>query len=331
MTVVVTGASGHVGANLVRTLLAQNRPTRALVHTHRRALEELDIECFKGDICNLNSLLRVFQGADVVYHLAADVSILPDQWPSLEAVNIFGTRNVVEACLKCGVRRLVHFSSIQAVTRKSKGAPIDESCPLVDSPKWPPYDRSKAAGEREVLKGIEKGLDAVIIRPTAIVGPHDYRPSSFGEAIMAFARGQLPALVEGGFDWVDVRDVASGAIYAEERALTGARYMLSGHWVPLRRVAALAEEITGIPAPRFVLPLWLARFGAPLFTGFDRLMGREPLFTSASMRALGSHQNISHDKAARELGYQPRPFEETFTDTMRWFAEKGLITLPAKI
>jgi dihydroflavonol-4-reductase len=331
MTVVVTGASGHVGANLVRALLAKSRPTRALVHTRRRALEELDIECIKGDICNLDSLLRAFQGADVVYHLAADVTILPNHWLSIESVNVVGTRNVVEACLECGVRRLVHFSSVQAVTCGSKDGIIDESCPLVDSPNMPPYDRSKAAGEREVLKGIDRGLDSIIIRPSAVVGPNDYRPSSFGEALIAFSRGRLPALAEGGFDWVDVRDVVKGAMAAEEKAPAGAKYLLSGHWVSLSRMVELAEKLTGIPAPRLVVPLWLARFGAPIFTNFDRLRGREPLFTSTSLRALGGPRNMSHDKATRELGYKPRPFEETFTDTISWFVAEGLITLLANI
>ena len=330
MTVVVTGAAGHAGANLVRALLAQGRPTRALVHLDRQAVAGLDVEVIEGDIRNLESLMRAFAGAEVVYHLAARISIFKEEWPLLESVNVIGTRNVVEACLRCRVRRLVHFSSIHAVTGTSVDIPADEASPLVESRHYPPYDRSKAAAEREVYKGIEKGLDAIIISPTAIIGPHDYRPSHFGEALLRLANGKLPALVSGGFDWVDARDVIKGAMRAEERAPTGAKYLLSGHWVSLRDLARLVEQITGAPAPGFVCPMWLARIGAPFISAFDRLAGRRPLYTSASLQALRDNRSISHQKATRELDYHPRPFRETLIDTLRWFEEAGRLARPLR-
>lgn len=332
MTVVVTGAAGHVGANLVRALLAQDRPTRALVHVDQQAVERLDVEVIEGDICHPESLFDAFDGAEVVYHLATYISLLKDEWPLLESVNIIGTRNVVKACLRCGVRRLVHFSSIHTMTQEPMGIPVDESRPLVESRHCPPpYDRSKAAGEKEVRKGIEMGLDAIIISPTAIIGPHDYQPSHFGEALLALANGKLLALVAGGFDWVDVRDVIEGAMRAEERASTGAKYLLSGHWVSLRDLAALVEEITSVPAPSFVCPMWLARISAPIVTAFDRLAGKRPLYTSVSLRALRSNRNISHERATRELDYHPRPFRETLIDTLRWFEETGQLARPLRL
>lgn len=325
MTTVVTGATGHIGANLTRALLAQGRPVRALLHVNRRAIENLDTEVIEGDICDLASLCSAFDGAEAVYHLAVHISILMNEWPLLELVNVIGTRNVVEACLHCGVRRLVYFGSIHAMTQELVDVPIDESRPLIESQNYPPYDRSKAAGEREVLKGIERGLDAIIISPTGIVGPHDYQPSHFGEALLALAHRKLPALVPSGFDWVDVRDVVEGAIRAEERAPTGAKYILSGHWVSMRDLAVLVEEITGVPAPRLVLPMWLARIGAPVVTAFDRLAGKRPLYTSASLKALRGNRNISHERATRDLDYHPRPFRETLIDTLRWFEESGYL------
>ena len=331
MTVVVTGATGHVGANLVRALLAKGRPTRCLVHVNRQTIEGLDTEIIQGDVCDQECLCHAFNGAEVVYHLAANISLLMDDWPLLESVNIIGTRNVVEACLRCGVRRLVHFSSVHALVQEPMGTPVDESRPLVESRQCSPYDRSKAAAEKEVQRGVELGLDAVIINPTAIVGPHDYRLSYFGEALLALACRQLPALVAGGFDWVDVRDVVDGAMRAEEQAPTGARYLLSGHWVSLCDLAAMVGEITGVSAPRFVSPLWLARLGAPIITAIGRLNGKHPLYTSVSLRALQSNRNISHTRATRELGYQPRPFRETLIDTLRWFEETGKLTLPMKL
>lgn len=329
--IVVTGAAGHAGANLVRALVVRGRPVRALVHLDRQALEGLDIEIATGDICDLDSLFKAFEGAEVVYHLAALISISKDSWSRLEAVNVTGTRNVIEACLRCGVRRLVHFSSIHTLTDTASDVPVDELSSLVESRRYPPYDRSKAAAEKEVRQGIKIGLDAIIISPTAIVGPHDYRPSHFGEALLKMANGRLPALVSGGFDWVDVRDVVGGAMHAEEIALTGAKYILSGHWLSLREVAKMTEKITGVKAPGSVYPMWLAQVGAPFITAFDRLARRRPLYTSASLQALRGHRQISHRKATKELDYHPRPFQETLVDTLKWFEAAGKLEHPLRL
>jgi len=153
-------------------------------------------------------------------------------------------------------------------------------------------------------------------------------PIHFGQALLALAQGQLPALVAGGFNWVDVRDVVEAALRAEERAPAGAQYLLSGHWVSLRDVAALVQEITTVPAPRFVCPLPLAPVGAPLATLWARLRGTRPLFTTASLLALRSNRHISHARAAGDLGYGPRPFRQTIEDTLRWFAEAGCLPCP---
>jgi dihydroflavonol-4-reductase len=326
MTVIVTGAAGHAGANLVRALIAGKRPVRALVHTDRKALEGLDIEIVEGDVRDFDSLVNAFKGADVVYHLAAYISISKSDWPLLEAVNINGTRNVIKACRNCGVQRLIHFSSIHSMARDTGSAVIDETCSLAESGHYAPYDRSKAAAEKEVLQAVENGLHAVVISPTAIIGPHDYRPSYFGEALLRLAGGDLPALVSGGYNWVDARDVVAGAMRAEKLAPTGAKYILSGHWVSLGDVADMVEKIMGVPAPGFTCPMWLARAGAPFISAFDRLAKKRPLYTSVSLNALCENRNVSHQKATRELDYSPRPFLETLTDTLRWFEANGRLS-----
>ena len=330
MTVVVTGATGHIGANLVRALIDRGRPTRSLVHINCRTVDGLDTDIVRGDICDLESLRRAFDGAEVVYHLAACISLSMDDWPQLESVNVVGTRNVVEACIRAGVRRLVHFSSIHALVQEPFSTPVDELRPLVESRRYPPYDRSKAAAEKEVRQGLEKGLDAVIINPTAIIGPHDYQPSYFGEALLSLAQHKLPALVTGGFDWVDVRDVVEGAMRAEEMAPAGAKYLLSGHWVSMHDIAVMVAEITGVSAKKLVLPLWVARLGVPVVRAVSRLKGKRPLYTGVSLRALKSNRHISHERAARELGYQPRLLRETLVDTLRWFEEDGQLNLSAE-
>lgn len=330
MNVVITGAAGHIGANLVRALINNGRSTRSIVHVNCHAIDGLDTEVVRCDIRDQESLYRTFSGADVVYHLAACISLSMGDWPLVERVNVTGTRNVVEACFRAGVGRLVHFSTVHALQQEPMSTPVDESRPLADSQHCPPYDRSKAAAEKEVWRGIEKGLNAIIINPTAIIGPYDFQPSYFGEALLSLARCKLPALVVGGFDWVDVRDVIEGAMVAERQAPTGGKYILSGHWVSMCDIAAMVAEITGMPSPRFVLPLWMARLGAPFITAFSRLNGKRPLYTAVSLRALRSNRHISHARATSELGYQPRPFHETLVDTLRWFEDNGQLTIPRK-
>jgi len=325
MRPLVTGASGHVGGALVRALLDRGDPVRTLIHNDRRAVEGLAVDMVQGDIRDPSSLRRAFQDIDIVFHAAGHISLTMDEWPRLEALNVTGTRNVVEARLHCGVRRLVHFSSIEALQTEPLHEPIDESRPLVNSDRAPPYNRSKAASEREVRRGVEQGLEAVILNPTAVIGPYDFGPSHFGEVLLALARGQLPALVRGGFDWVDVRDAAEGAVRAAERDQPGAKYILSGHWVSIRDIAEMIEHLTDQPVPRVVFPMWAARLALPFASPLLRLTEDRPLYTRASLRALRANRDVCHGLATRELGYEPRPFRETIADTLRWFDEAGLL------
>ena len=326
MKIVVTGASGHLGANLIRALLNEGLDVTALTHVDLRALDDLNIKTAPCDICKPETLRRAFEGADIVFHAAGYISISMQERYKFELINAIGTRNVVEECLHCKVGRLVYFSSIHAFEQEPLDMPLDESRSLVKQcRKSFPYDLSKAAAEGEVRKGIEKGLDAIIINPTAIIGPYDYRPSHLGEALLLMASGKLPALVKGGFNWVDARDVAAGAIQAAQQARSGEKYLLSGHWVSLGDMAALVEEITGTRRPRSTYPLWLAAIGTPFIALFARFTGKRPLYTAASMQALCSNRYISHQKATDDFGYHARPFRETIIDTLRWFKEYGYL------
>jgi len=328
MTDLITGASGHIGANLVRALIAKGRPPRCLIHINTRALDGLDVEKITGDIRDLDSLNGAFKGVDTVYHLAGHISITNNGWEDLKETNILGTRNIVTSCLKNGIRRLVYFSSIHAFKREPVDRPVDETNPLVNGENNAPYDRSKAAGEKEVRRGIEEGLDAVILNPTSVIGPYDFQLSHMGEALLLMAQGKLPALIEGGFDWVDVRDVVEGAIQAEKLAPLGAKYLLSGQYATIRDLARLTEELIGTPPPRFVAPQWLVRTGAPALTAYSRLTRNRQLYTGATIRALSRcNHNISHERATRELNYQPRPLRSTLRDIFQWFQEAGWLDL----
>ena len=320
--IVITGASGLVGGNLVRALLAQGRLVRALVHHDRRALNGLEVETAHADLGAPASLEGAFRGARVVYHLASSISIRMDNWDELQRVNVEGTRNVIEACLHCGVEKLVYFSSIHAYQQEPFDLPLDEDRPLLSDERVPPYERSKAAAESIARQAPERGLATVIIVPTAILGPYDFRPSYLGQALRLLSTGRIPALVHGGYDWVDVRDVVHGAMQAERLGGSGSRYILSGHWHSLRELAHVATEITGKSAPRFVVPIWLAELFQPIMARLAQLNGSQPIYTVAMLNALRSNRKISHARATCDLGYAPRPFESTLKDTLDWFAEQ---------
>lgn len=326
MTVVVTGSCGHVGVNLVRALLAEGRRVRALIYKNAKPLEGLEVERVEGDVLDPATLTRAFRGADVVYHLAARISVDGDRDGMVEKTNIVGTTNVVAACLEHKVRRLVHFSSIHALEPMPLDVPLDEKRPWPTPERAFAYERSKAGGEKAVGDGISRGLDAVIVNPSSIVGPFDYKPSHQGEFLLLVCRRRLPALVPGGYDWVDVRDVVRGAMAAEKKGRTGERYLLSGHWATLADMARIVEETAGIPAPKMIVPMWLARIGAPFSSLHARLTGRRPIYTSESLQiVMKANRNSVHAKATRELDHQPRPLKETVADTIAWFRQVGML------
>jgi len=317
--IVVTGASGHLGANLVRALLKRGDRVRVLVRRDRRAIEDLAVETVRGDILDPDSLLRAFAGAASVYHAAGSISITGDPHGDVYRTNVIGTRNVVEACLNRGAGRLVHFSSVHALCAGSGGDIIDENRAPAVTGREAAYDRSKALGEKEIREGIKRGLSAVIIKPTAIIGPHDYKPSRVGQFLLALCRNRIPALLDGGYDWVDARDVAQLAMAAGRAGGSGESYLASGRWAHLRDIARMAGKV------RPVLPLWLGRAAAPLARPCSRVTGSRPLFTPEAIRALRRRQRVCHDKAARELGYRPRPLEESVRETLAWFRKKGML------
>lgn len=326
MKIAVTGATGHVGGNLVRALVERGHSVRALARKDRRALEGVKVELVDGDVSDPASLERAFAGVERVFHLAARISIAPGDEKEVHEVNVLGTRNVVAACLKTGVKRMLHMSSIHAMAAHPRDEVIDEQRPLASGPNLLPYDKSKAEGEREVIAGIERGLDAVRVNPTGILGPFDFRPSPMGEVLLDLYHRRLPGLVDGAFNWVDVRDIVDGVIAAADRGKRGDKFLLSGERKSIRDVAALAEEVTQKSAPKLTSPMWLARAAAPFATLYARAAGRRPLFTSASLHALRNHQLVSHEKATRELGYQPRPLRETLEAAYAWFQGAGYLS-----
>ena len=325
---VITGASGQIGGVLTRALADKYGPrqVRAVYRKRRGTAADLDIAWVNGDILDKESLIAAFAGTETVFHLAALVSIGAVRAQEFHRTNVLGTRNVVEAALECGIRRLVHFSSIHAYDQHPLDEVLDESrCPA-DSPRDAPYDRSKAAGEAVVRRGIDCGLDAVILNPTSVIGPYDGAPSPMGQILLDLHRRRLPALVAGGYDWVDVRDVVAAAMAAETQGRCGENYIVSGHWNSVQELAELSQKATGVAAPRLQFPMFAARLWAPCQGVLDRCRGRRPLVTPQSVRVMAhGNRRISSAKAQAELGLHPRSLAESIRDTYRWFDEHGML------
>jgi len=322
--VVVTGASGHIGANLVRELLERGYPVVALVRQTSLALEGLSVERVHGDLSDIQSLRKAFRGAEMVYHLAAFISIQSGDREKLESVNVEGTRNVIAACHAEAVSTLIHFSSIHALEQLSPDQEITENNPLIDGRQGGggDYEVSKARAEKLVREINSEFLSTRIIYPTAVLGPNDFNHSLFGQVILKMAQGRLPALVSGGYNWVDARDVAWGAVEAAEKGMNGGRYILSGHYLSMTGVAAIIEALTGVPAPRFVVPTWLAVACAPLMGVWARINRENPIYTRESVAAVAAKPRISHSRATKMLAYQPRGFQNSMRDTLLYYSQQ---------
>ena len=318
MKIAVTGANGHVGANLCRSLLAEGHQVKALVHHHSDSIKGLNLELVHGSLKDLEALRALCKSTEIVFHLAAMISI-DGQKEKLLEVNVEGTKNLIKVIQENGVRRLIHFSSIHALSHFPLDQPMDETRPLVMvGPTW--YEITKSRAEKIVLDATSSGLDAVIINPTAIVGPNDFKPSLVGTVLIRLYKNSLPALVPGGYDWVDVRDVVQGAIAAMDKGRKGERYILSGKWISVRDLAMLVEKVTGKRVNRFMIPTSVAKIGVPFIKAYAKITSQEPLYTVESLRTLVEvNTMISHKKASIELGYSPRNFEVTIRDTMDWF------------
>jgi len=319
MLVAITGASGHIGTNLCRELIAEGHQVRALINHTSKSLEGLQIERIPGNLLDKKSLELLVSGSDVIIHLAAIISIQDTNESDLLSININGTRNILDIVNKIPVRRFIHFSSIHALIQEPYDQVLDETRPLaLKDPTL--YSRTKAWSEQLVLDAINNGLNGLIINPTSILGPNDFRPSLMGKAILQICQNKFPGLVAGGYDWVDVRDVVAGTLQAIEKGRTGERYLLSGKWLSLPDLVRVISQFYPVRNNHVILPYWLAELGVPFLKIYASLRRTEPLYTHQSLDTVRhSHQIISSEKAKNELGYQPRPIEMTIRDTIEWF------------
>jgi len=319
----VTGATGHIGNVLVRKLIDRGEKVRALIlpGESRESISGLEIEAVEGDVLNLDSLFESFRGVRGVFHLAGIISIMPGTDHFVRRVNVEGTKNILHVAKETNVKKLVYTSSIHAIKRVEKGV-IDETLPYDPDNPYGEYDRAKAEATLEVQKAAHAGLEAVIACPTGVIGPYDFRGSLMGSVIRTAAEKKPTLYVDGAYDFVDVRDVAEGLIAAAKNGKRGESYILSGHKITVRYLLETVREITGRHFFQMKIPFDLAKFAALFTPMYYSLAKVNPRFTPYSLEVLRSNANISHAKATRELGYQPRSLYESIKDTVKWLLEK---------
>ncbi len=319
----VTGASGHIGNCLVRELIKRNTRVKVLVHNSENDLKKLDVDLFHGDVLNVDSTNEFCKNVDVLFHCAAIISIDNRYSKKVYDTNVTGTKNMVDAALSAGVKKFIHFSSIDAFRKTTPDEILDESIPVTSLTK-PVYDFSKAISEKIVLDAVKKGLDAVILCPTAVIGPYDFRKSYLGQALIKIYKNKIPMLIPGGYNWVDVRDVVSAAIRAVDFGRRGEKYILSGHFSTISELSEIIGKISGKKTPHILAPVILALFVCHFYGLFYRITNQKPMFTCQSLKLLiYAPKNISNEKAKNELEYFPRPLEQTLADTLEWYKQNN--------
>jgi dihydroflavonol-4-reductase len=325
--VLVTGASGFVGAAVVRALLARGRKLRVLLRprSDRRNLVGLDVEPRIGALEDAASLAAAIEGCGALYHVAADYRLWVKDEGAMVRANVEGTRLLMEAALARRVASIVYTSSVATLGIIGDGTPSDENTPSTLGDLIGPYKRSKYMAE-EVVRDLvrQRGLPAVIVNPSTPVGPGDVKPTPTGRMIVEAASGKMPAFVDTGLNIVHVDDVAAGHLLAEERGVPGERYILGGEDLSLAEILKRIALLTGRKPPTISVPIpaiWPIAIAAEAWA---RVSGKEPFVTRDGLRMAKKKMFFSSAKAERALGYRARPAQQALADAVAWFRQAGM-------
>src|SRR6516162_1136377 len=326
MTNLITGSSGHLGANLVRRLLKDGHSVRALVRrgSNNEALDGLKLELVYGDLRDPGSVAAAVRGYSQIHHCAAMLSTTSGKEREIFDCNVIGTRNLLRAALEAGVSRVVVSGSLSAVGHVGDH-PSDETVPFYPFEKLPPYSHTKAAVEHECLKAVVDGLHVVIATSCAIIGPNDFKPSRMGKTLVDFARGKLRAYVPGGFTFVSASDMVEGHMLCMEKGRAGQKYIFSTEFLTVDDLLKIFEDVTGRPRPRFRLPgplmAGMAEVSSFVVTNF--FPNRPQRFTPAAVRFLRMERKADCSKAIRELGYRPTTIAQAVREAHQCFVRRG--------
>jgi dihydroflavonol-4-reductase len=335
----VTGASGFIGANLVHELVARGHRVKALLRPNSdlRGLEGAEFQVVNGDLADRAPLTKAIAGADWCFHVAASYHLWLRDYAPMYAANVQGTRNVIEAAVAAGCPRIVYTSTVGCIglPKPADGAvtPTDETAPVSEAQMSNPYKRSKWQAECVARELAARGAPVVIVNPSAPVGPRDVKPTPTGKVIVDFLNRQMPAYLDTGLNWVHVRDVAVGHILAAEKGRPGERYILGnaqGNWT-MKEAFAVLEQLTGVPAPKFQVPYWVALAAAHVDEALARFTGKPPKAPLAGVRMARYKMFFNPAKAIRELGLPQTPPRQALADAVQWFRQRGYVKPAAQV
>ena len=318
---IVTGALGHLGSTIIRYLRNEDCEIRGLILPCDDATNSSQTTYFKVDVTKPDTLEPLFDNISdfevTVIHTAAIISIGEKITPHLYDVNVNGTKNIINLCIKHRVKRLVHVSSVHAIPELEGGACISEVDSFSAEAVQGAYSKTKAEASQAVMDAVKAGLDAVIVHPSGIIGPYDNGDNHLVQLINMYITGKLPAGISGGYDFVDVRDVAKGCILAADAGQAGKCYILSNCYCSVKELLEMTRKVTG--GKKIVcFPILLAKVALPFFELFAKMRKTRPLYTRYALYTLSSNGNFSHKRASFELGYSPRDLQTTVRDTVRW-------------
>lgn len=327
----VTGAAGHLGNTVVRMLAKKGEDVRALVlpgEENAAALSGFSA-VYQGDVRDKASM-EAFFAADAdtqlfVIHCAGIVTIASKFEQNVYDVNVTGTKHILELCKEHPVRKLVYVSSVHAIPELPRGQVIVETDHFDPDKVEGLYAKTKAEATALVLEAAKNGLPASVVHPSGICGPYDYGRGHLTQLFVDYYKGQLTAGLDGGYDFVDVRDVAAGVLACCDKGRCGEGYILSNRRFSIPELLGIFHTVSGRRRVRTILPMWFVRLTAPVAELYYKILRQPPLYTAYSVYTLTSNASFSHEKAARELGYTTRPFEDTVRDTMEWLQEQNRI------
>jgi dihydroflavonol-4-reductase len=326
MPIFLTGATGFLGSHVARVLAEQGANLRLLVRTtsNLKNLEGLKAETAIGDLRDPASLEKAISGCDTVFHVAADYRLWLREPNEMYRSNVEGTRAILEAARKNGVKNVVYTSSVATIGFNRNGRPADEDSPVSLAEMIGHYKRSKFMAEQIALEAGRSGLRVVTVNPTTPIGEQDVKPTPTGRIVVDFLKGKFPAYVETGLNLVDVHECARGHIAALEKGKSGERYILGGENLTLKQILDKLSKISGLPSPKVKLPYFVAYIaGAVDQTVTGSLLGREPRATIETVRMGKKKMWASSDKAERELGWKIIAADDALRRAVQWFRDNG--------
>ena len=325
MKAFVTGATGFIGASIVRELLKDGCQVRVLARpgSDRRNLEGLDVEIWEGDLSDRGSLIRGMAGCQTLFHAAADYRLWTRNPASMYEVNVGGTRTALAAALAAGLDKVVYTSSVGTLGNPGDGTPGNERTPVDFSQMVGDYKKSKFLAERAAESFLEKGLPLVIVNPSTPVGPMDIKPTPTGKIIVDFLNRKMPAYLDTGLNLLDVETCARGHLLAAQKGRIGEKYILGNENLTLARIFALLSGITGLKPPAVRLPYLPILLAAYANHALSTLTGREPLIPLAGVQMAAKFMYFDPSKAVNELGLPLTPVEGSLERAVAWFRNNG--------